>query len=92
MYTSTELQIWRQVSPQEYVKVNGTSVYVDSENASEVYEIETSRGRHTGVFSTLQHEKSVRFVSGRFTNDYHLSQDTEKCRPDTTTAWCTVLH
>ena len=42
MYTSTELRIWRQVSPQEYVKVNGTSVYVDSENASEVYEIETS--------------------------------------------------
>ena len=37
-----ELQIWRRNSQDQYIKVNGTTVTIDDENDTEVYELETS--------------------------------------------------
>ena len=38
----TELQIWRRISEVQYMKVNGASIMVSGENASQVYELEIS--------------------------------------------------
>ena len=81
MYTSTELQIWRQVSPQEYVKVN---VYVDSENASEVYEIETSlsfqEGDILGYFQPYN-MKSLLDLDSQMIITYHTTLRNADLKP-----------
>ena len=41
MAFNTELQIWRKINPNQYMKVIGTSVFISGENASQVYEVET---------------------------------------------------
>ena len=45
-----ELQIWRGSSLDQYEKVNGTLVMVDSENDSEVYELAISMDFQEGDF------------------------------------------
>ena len=57
--TYTELQIWRRISTtNQYMKVNGTNITVSRENASEIYELETSLAFQEGdVLGYFQQDK-----------------------------------
>ena len=91
--TYTELQIWRRISTtNQYMKVNGINITVSGENASGVYELETSlafqEGDVLGYFQP-KHSKSQLHLylekSKRITT-YHTQLGNDDLTPPATGA------
>ena len=87
----TELQIWRKISDNQYMKVNGTSLIVGARNGSEVYEYELEtpiafqEGDILGYFQPKRGGKSQLDLylekSGRITTYHTMLGDDELDSP-----------
>ena len=88
----TELQIWRKISDNTYIKVAGTSIIVGTSNNSEVYEyplqntLDFQEGDIIGYFQPIRNRSELDLYledSGRI-NTYHQNLGINNLNPPNT--------